>query len=393
MSILKSRRRLGLAMTAAGLAVAFVASGCGASSNDSSAPTSAREAGTPADGGNAGAPLDTGAGGTAPNQANTAGPAQAPGQDVPETRSIIYTGTITVRVAKVDEAALKASAAATGAGGFVGGDERSSNSSRANAKLILRVPADKFSDVLNTLHDLGTEESRSVSTQDVTEQIADVDARIANAQASVERVRALMARAQTIGEITALEAELSRREGDLESLKARKRKLDDLTALSTITVVLLGPDAPGSPVKKDETGFLAGLKSGWSAFLASMQVLLTIVGALVPWLVALGIPLAVVWWLVRRSRRNRPVVLAPATAGGGPAPAAAFGLVEPPMRTPAPAQPTPTGPAHRVGPPPRVTPAATEAARPEAPAAPAGQDEAEEPATPAAKDAGHEPPR
>jgi hypothetical protein len=279
---------------------------------------------------------------------------------VPETRSIIYTGTITVRVTKVDEAALRASAAATGAGGFVGGDERTSTSSRANAKLVLRVPADKFTDVLNTLHDLGKEESRSVSTQDVTEQVADVDARIANAQASVERVRALMARAQTIGEITSLESELSRREGDLESLKARKRKLDDLTALSTITLVLLGPDEPSAPAKKADTGFLAGLKGGWSAFLASMEVLLTIIGALVPWLVALGIPLTLVWWLVRRSRRNRPVQLVPAAAGG-PGPSAGYGLVPPATRVPAtavaPRSPAgPVAPAGPVGPPPRVAP-------------------------------------
>src|SRR6266540_281521 len=166
MSIRQSRRRLALALSAAGLAVAFVASGCGASSKDSSTSSGAREPAAPAADGknNNDAPMDAGAGGTAKREGGTAAPAQAPGKEVPDTRSIIYTGTITVRVTKVDEAALRASAAATGAGGFVGGDERSSVGDHANAKLILRVPADKFTNVLNSLHDLGTEESRSVST-------------------------------------------------------------------------------------------------------------------------------------------------------------------------------------------------------------------------------------
>lgn len=434
MSIRQPRRRLALAMSAAGLAVAFLASGCGGASSDSGSTSSARDNAPAAAGGkNEAAPQDAGAGGAPNKEAATPGPAQAPNQQVPEQRSIIYTGTITVRVTKVDEAALRASAAATGSGGFVGGDERTSSGNHANAKLILRVPADKFTDVLNTLHDLGQEESRSVSTQDVTEQVADVDARLANAQASVDRVRALMARAQTIGEITSLESELSRREGDLESLKARKRKLDDLTALSTITLVLLGPDEPGPAPKKDETGFMAGLKGGWSAFLVSMEVLLTILGALVPWLIALGIPLTLVWWLARRSRRNRPARLVPAPAGG---PVATYGLQPPatrvpapsvaprspagpppPMVPPSPAGPgAPVGPVGPVGPPPRVVraaetaappvegaPAATAAGAPavEAPAAPAPQRGSVEPAGPAvaaeaarpAEGADPEPPR
>ena len=60
------------------------------------------------------------------------------------------------------------------------------------------------------------------------EQRFDLDARITSAQASVDRVRALMTKAQNLGEVVSLESELSRREGDLESLKAQKRKLDDL---------------------------------------------------------------------------------------------------------------------------------------------------------------------
>ncbi|MCW2640850.1 MAG: hypothetical protein JWP76_3156 [Dactylosporangium sp.] len=152
----------------------------------------------------------------------------------------------------------------------------------------------------------GKDESRQLSTQDVTDQVTDLDARIATGQASVDRVRELLAKAQNIGEIVSLESELSRREADLESLKSRKRKLDDLTTLSTVTAVLLGPQAAGTATPdKHETGFLAGLKAGWHAFTASMQVLLTVLGALLPWLVGLGLPASAVLWTLRRVRRPR----------------------------------------------------------------------------------------
>jgi Domain of unknown function (DUF4349) len=318
------------------LVATFALAGCGASQHDNATSSGANaKAPAPAAGGAGDAPLDKQAPGAGP------APAQVP-DNLPDTRSIVYTGTVSLRVPKVDDAALKVSAAAEQAGGFVGNEDRSSESGDASAKITLRVPSAKFSDVLNSLRTLvgGTELSRQVSTEDVTEEVADVDARLANAQASVDRIRALMVKAQTIGDITSLESELSRREGDLESLQARKRKLNDVTALSTITVLLFAPPPPvDKPAKPAEKGFLAGLKAGWSSFLSAMQVLLTVFGTLLPWLAALAIVGLVVWLPIRRVLRRRAPrpALAVATATTGP-----------PASTPAP----PAGERHEAGPPP-----------------------------------------
>jgi hypothetical protein len=302
----------------AGCALALGLTGCGANSSGGSGSTAARDV-------KAAPPAEAGGAADAAGGPAQGAPAKVPDQLAPDSRSLVYTGTITVRVDNVNRAASDTATAATGAGGFVGGDERHSDDSRSEARMVLRVPSDKFASVIDAIARLGHEENRSLNTQDVTEQVADVDARLANAQASVDRIRALMAKATTIGEITSLESELSRREGDLESLKARKRKLDDLTALSTVTVMLLGKDA----VKKQEepkTGFLAGLRAGWKAFVTSMTILVTVLGAMLPWLAVLAIPGGVLFWLARRSRRGRPVPAPMPT----PTPAAA-----PPVARPA----------------------------------------------------------
>jgi hypothetical protein len=347
-----SVRRTTVFLTAAASAVILALSGCGSDSND--APSSSNKQAPPAMGG----AQEGGAGaGPAQDQAQ----AQAPGeQKVPDNldaanRSIIYAGTMTIEVKDVNVAAAQAIAFATAAGGFIGGDNRQISGQSSTATLILRVPAEKFQSTLDQLKGVGDEESRQLTSQDVTDQVVDVASRIATAQASVDRIRALLAKAQTIGEITSLESELSRRESDLESLQARKRKLDGLTALSTITVVMHGPDAPAAP--EEGTGILVGLRHGWDAFVGSLMVALTIFGWLLPWLVFVGLPIWLIVWLYKRYRRTHPLpVHAPIAAPSGPGP------MYPPQPMPMPRQ--------AAGPPPMRAPeAATEEAATESGAA------------------------
>ena len=219
-------------------------------------------------------------------------------------RSIVYRGSITVRVTDVNAKAAELTSLAIGAGGLIGGDERQMDAGRSVATLTLRIPAAQFTSTLNDIGKLGNEQSRKVSAEDVTAQVIDLDARIRSQQASVDRVRALLARAQSIADITSIESELARREADLESMQAQQRDLADLTTLSTIAVTLLGPDVAAAPKPRPaDTGFVAGLKAGWRAFSASVSVLLTVLGAVLPFAVAIGVPLwALTLWLRRRTR-------------------------------------------------------------------------------------------
>ena len=84
-------------------------------------------------------------------------------------------------------------------------------------------------------------------------------------QASVDRVRALMSQATKLGDIVALEAELSRRQADLEATQSQLAALKDSVAMSPVEV-RLSTDEQVLEQADDDTGFLAGLKAGWTAF-------------------------------------------------------------------------------------------------------------------------------
>lgn len=261
------------------------------------------------------------AGGAGPRQAEgqaTDTAAKAPDLSV-DQRSIIYRGSITLRVDNVRQQAARATAIVAGAGGFIGSDKRSSGDADdpGEATMELRVPAERFQSVVDQLAGLGVEEQRSVNTEDVTEEVLDLAARITSQQARVASGRRLLAQAKDLKDLVMLEGELASRESDLASLQAKQKRLTDLTALSTITVVLLDPAPPGAG-RAAESGFLDGLGAGWEALVASLKVLLTIVGAVLPWLIALGLPAYGTVWLLRRMRRGR----SPAAVPSAPAPAA-----------------------------------------------------------------------
>jgi hypothetical protein len=165
--------------------------------------------------------------------------------------------------------------------------------------LTLSVPAASLDIALDQLARIGTVLQRRLSTQDVTAQYVDTESRLRTMRASVGRVRSLMAQAKDLGQVVALEGELSQREADLESLESQQGALANSVERSTLTVSLSTPG--NQPVTK--TGFLAGLGSGWEAFGASVTGLLTGIGAVLPFAVFLAVVAApLVWWV----RRRRP---------------------------------------------------------------------------------------
>jgi hypothetical protein len=179
--------------------------------------------------------------------------------------------------------------------------------------LTLSVPADQLDTALDQLARIGTTLGRNVSSQDVTFQYVDTQSRLKTMRASVDRVRALMAQAKDLGQVVALESEMSQREADLESLESQLAELKTSVERSTLTVSLSTPG--NAPVQTN--GFLAGLHSGWDAFTASTSGLFTAIGAVLPFAVffaLVGSPL--VWWWRRRRSNQPPVGLAPGGLSG-----------------------------------------------------------------------------
>lgn len=223
-------------------------------------------------------------------------------------RTLVRTATLDLTAADVGKTVGEARDIAATEGGYVGREQVREKA----ATLTLHIPSDRFDQALDDLSALGKVISREQSADDVTEQVVDLESRITTQRASVDRVRALLARAGTVDEIVRIEQEVTTREAELESLEQRRQALAGQAAMSTVTVSVGKAGAPPAPAKQEETGgFLTGLSDGWGAFVDAGAVTLRVIGAVLPFVLVLGIPAVLVYRWRRRRRPAAPVVQQP----------------------------------------------------------------------------------
>lgn len=328
MSVVPQRR--GVAAAAAGLLAvvalgACTSSGSGASSagagSSAVAPPANQQMGTSGADAQAAAPdgqplADPSAsGGTAAAGGSAAkGSSPASPADVIAGDKLVRTASLQVQVDDVEAKAAQARQIAVAAGGMVVSEDSSAvpasdgsiDKQGSRSSMTLAVPADTLDRVVDDLGKLGTTVQRASSARDVTSSYVDTQSRIVTMKGALDQLRTLLGKATDLSQIVSLETEISRRQADLDSLQAQLNALDKKVAMSTITATLVTAANVVVPVE-DGTGFLGGLRAGWKAFLGASSGLLTVVGAVLPFVVLFALMAApVIWWWRRRSTARRP---------------------------------------------------------------------------------------
>jgi hypothetical protein len=256
----------------------------------------------------------SGGGGSASNAVSTKA------VDLATQQALIKTGAVALRSADVGKTRYDVQVLVDEHAGQISDDktETDKTGDPLRSRMVLRVPVDDFDETMDGLAKLATLASTTTSSEDVTTQLIDVEARIKVQQASVQRVRLLLSQAGTIREIMAIENELADRQAQLDSLLQQQAYLKDQTSMSTIKVNIERLPDPKvvAKAKNDDDGFIAGLSAGWKGLGNAAVAVATVIGAVLPFAVVgllVGVP---VWLLARRLRRS-PAPVAPAPAASG----------------------------------------------------------------------------
>jgi hypothetical protein len=309
-----SRRLLGVLAVPCLILIVAVAGCSGSASSSSPAASGALAAAAPS------------AAGAASSSANSAASLGTPGTSsgvtaakyAPTGRQLIYTAQLTVRTASVAAAVSRATSIVTGAGGYVSAENASAGQgqpSQASATVTFRVPVASYATTLAALSGggLGTQLSLAQQAQDVTQQVADVGSRVTSDEAAIAQLNELLKHAGDVSSLLSVQNQIDSQESDLESMLAQQNALNHETAYATVTLSLVGPKAAAKPPAKSAPppGLAGGLAGGWRALRLTVSWLLTILGAVAPFVAAVAVVAGLAWWgrrrLVQRREARKPV--------------------------------------------------------------------------------------
>ena len=221
-------------------------------------------------------------------------------------RRIVYRVEVDLVVEQFEPLPEQIEAAVKQHGGFVSASNITGSSGQPRTgRWTIRVPVDRFGDVLAAVRQLGEVRSINSTSDDVTAEFFDIEARIRNKQQEEERLLKLLADATgKLEEILAVERELSRVRGEIEQAQGRLRMLKDVTELSTVTLSVTEiKNYVPEQAPTYMTRVRRALAASTTAFVSTVQAVSLVAVAFVPWL-PVPLTLVLIVLAIRRLRRR-----------------------------------------------------------------------------------------
>ncbi len=224
---------------------------------------------------------------------NESGSSQEKGTAQELERKLIKNGSIRLQVENLASAEEAVSAWCTSFGGYIS----SSYSEERHASFTARVPASKFDTAMTSIGEIGVVKSRSISTQDVSEQFYDLQTRLETRKILRDRLQSYLASAKDMKDMLQIETELNNTLSEIESMEGRMRRLSGQIEYSTINVEM------ELPYRTTDQGFQwPEFGRGFRRFISNVVDFFAGFVALLLYIVIFGIPIlaavAFFYWLL-----------------------------------------------------------------------------------------------
>ncbi|MBD2541118.1 DUF4349 domain-containing protein [Coleofasciculus sp. FACHB-SPT36] len=151
---------------------------------------------------------------------------------------------------------------------------------RHTASMQIRVPQEQLETSLDFLAKLGTVQRRTLTAEDVTDQLVDNEARLRNLRKQESTLLKIMERSGSVGDVLKVANELSNVRQNIEQLDAQLKSLRSRVAYSTITLTLeeaIAGIPPARPLGSD-------VRETWNQATHSLGELTTSLIRLAIWL-------------------------------------------------------------------------------------------------------------
>ncbi len=228
-------------------------------------------------------------------------------------RKIIKNAQLQLTVESTDVALDRLTGITTDMGGYIVSTRVFTENGLKAATISFAVPVDQFERTLRRVRAIALKvEQESSSGQDVTDQYVDLESQLRNLQATANRIRDFLNKAQTVDEALKVNQQLSDVEKQIETIKGKMNYIDDRSAFSTVTVELREPKPTPIPVPTS-TPTPTPTPVGWhpdETFGKAVGAQKTLVKTFIDlgiWLIVVPLPyvilIGVIVWLAYRLQR------------------------------------------------------------------------------------------
>ena len=154
-------------------------------------------------------------------------------------RAVIRTGQLTVRVDSVEKSERAAGKLIASIGGYVEGSHSDDLAGEnPTITMSLRVPVDQFDNVIAQCETLGVRLAKQMSSDDVTSQLVDMDARSKVMRAEEDSLVAMLRQSRNLDTTMSLQSRLTELRGTIESIQGQRKALAGQAALSKLDLTL-----------------------------------------------------------------------------------------------------------------------------------------------------------
>ena len=255
------------------------------------------------------------------------------GSDAPSQRpgKIIYSSNVQVETTDFEGTLAKLDKMVADFGGWVESSsvsgsnyaDRSRGSvSRRSASFTLRIPSERFQELMSSLSDLGNVPYSHIYSENVTAQYYDVQARLTAYTAQEQRLLEMMELAESVEDVIILEDRLTEVRYRIESLQSSLNNWDRQVSFSSVYLDIsevqeYSPEPQVQPSYGERLS--RALKSGWKDFTDFCQDLLLLIAESLPGLILFAAVITAVVLAVRRRRKARLAARAPKPSKAAPA--------------------------------------------------------------------------
>jgi hypothetical protein len=233
----------------------------------------------------------------------------------PDARSEIRTGYLVLETADPVATYERVVSETERLGGFVESSDLSRDRDQVlRGSVTIRIPAESLAGLMDALdEDAEAVPAKQIDSRDVTGQLVDLDARLANLRIYEQQLQEVMVEVEgtprtRAEDLLSVFDRVQQVREEIERLDAQRSLLREQVAYSTLRVELI-PTRDVRPLTDPEWSFTASLRDAWSAGLrtatAVVDALLYVVVGGAPVLIPLALVAAVVWRLLRRRSRDR----------------------------------------------------------------------------------------